>query len=49
MGSAFQAKPPEWFSEADRCELVTFSLTDPDWVIHRAHPDCPLKHPRLAH
>ncbi len=48
MGSAFQAEPREWFSDADRREVVTFSLANPDWVIHRAHPDCPLEHPHLA-
>jgi len=48
VGSAFPAEPREWFSEADRRELVTFSLADPDWVIHRAHPDCPAEHPHLA-
>ena len=48
MGSAFQAEPPEWFSEQDRREMVTFSLADPDWVIHRAHPERPAEHPHPA-
>ena len=48
MGSAFPAEPPEWFSDADRRELVTFSLADPDWVIHRADPVRPVEYPHLA-
>ena len=48
MGSAFPAEPSEWFSQADRRELVTFSLADPGWVIHRAHPECPVEHPHQA-
>ena len=48
MDSGFPAEPCEWFSDKNWRELVTLSLADPDWVIHRAHPDCPREHPHLA-